>query len=189
MAGAATAGAATAGLTTSGTGAGAGAGLGASWASGATLGSSTGGAGVATVGLSSGGSNRNVYSRTKRPADHESSTSKSMKGSFIGWLEMSAITYWLLGLRSIENLMLCRTPLYSTFAWRKVSTDASMAANVSASPGCNATTSISALSGCPSPDRTFSRPKPAASANDGKAKPTIAMQNFLKKVLPTLPPR
>src|SRR5467141_1376145 len=74
-------------------------------------------------------------------------------------------------------------------AWRKSSPGASRAPSVSPSPRCNETISISALSGCPSWERTDNLPKPAAQASEGKIRLTIAAEQVFEATFPTCHPK
>src|SRR5882672_2949223 len=136
----------------------------------------------------SGGSSRKVYSRTSRPFTQFSSTSMSTKGSLMGWVEVSAMTYCPLGRRWTANLSDSSAGLRSTLAWRKTSDGASRAPRVSPSPRCKETISISALSGCPSAERTDSLPKPAAQASEGKIRLTTATKQVFEANFPTCHP-
>src|SRR5690606_9388465 len=73
---------------------------------------------------SSGGSSRNVYSRTNLPDDQFNSTSRSTNGSLIGCDEVIRTTAVPLARRSTAKRRLLSAGLYSRPAWRKASTGA-----------------------------------------------------------------
>src|SRR6266571_7240804 len=73
-------------------------------------------------------------------------------------------------------------------AWRKTSPGARRAPSVSPSPFCKETISISALSGCPSVERTDNLPKPAAQASEGKIRLAIAGKQIFEANFPTCHP-
>src|SRR5690606_25513614 len=116
---------------------------------------------------SSGGSSRNVYSRTNLPDDQFNSTSRSTNGSLIGCDEVIRTTAVPLARRSTAKRRLLSAGLYSRPAWRKASTGARRALREPASSRPSAVTSTSARKGCPSADWTVSLPSPAASADVG----------------------
>jgi hypothetical protein len=60
---------------------------------------------------------------------------------------------------------------------------------VSPSPRCKETISISALSGCPSWERTDSLPKPAAQASEGKIRLATAAKQVFEATFPTCHPK
>ena len=119
------------------------------------------GAAAGCGGLNSAGSSRNVYSRTRRPVDQDSSISTSRNGSLIAWLVLSRIT-GLPARLSTENCSPTRAELISMPAWLNASLFASRAESESSSPGCSDTISISARSGWPRAESTWSLPRPAA---------------------------
>src|SRR2546429_5663257 len=74
-------------------------------------------------------------------------------------------------------------------AWRNTSPGASRAPSVSPSPFCKETISISALSGCPSWERTDNLPKPAAQASEGKMRLATAAKQVFEATFPTCHPK
>jgi hypothetical protein len=126
--------------------------------------------GCATAGpLYSGGSSRKVYSRVSLPPVQVSSTSMSRKGSFIARGEETLSANWPPGRRSTSKRKSNSALFKSMLACRNASWEASAALSDSASPGCTATTSISARNGWPRYDCTLSLPSPAAEATDDRS--------------------
>ncbi len=77
----------------------------------------------------------------------------------------------------------------STCAALKASGGARLTTSESASSGCTETRSISPRNGCPSPDKTFKRPNPAASAPHGAAIISASTQALTPVLIGTASPR
>ena len=125
---------------------------------------------AATTGLGavllaiSGGSSKNVYSRTRRPVAQLSSSNKSTNGSLIGRSEVSRMTACPLGLLSTAKRMTCKAGARSIPACLKESAEANCA-RMSASSSRLAVSSISARKGWPKDEKTAILPSPAAAAS------------------------